>query len=96
VKPRGKPGRRMGRMADGTAVGASVLCLFHCLLLPLAIALFPALGGLIGLPEGLHALLFAAAVPVSALAIVAGYRRHGAMLPGSIAAAGLVLFGVGA
>ena len=83
-------------MADGTAVGASLLCLIHCLLLPLVIALFPALGGLIALPEILHVLLFAAAVPVSALAIMAGYRRHGAMLPGSIAVAGLVLIGIGA
>src|SRR3989337_4105680 len=95
VKFPGKPGP-LGRMADGTAVGPSPQCLIHCLLLPLGIALFPALGGLIGLPESLHILLFAAAVPVSALAIVAGYRRHGAMLPGSLAVAGLVLIGVGA
>src|SRR3990170_8712658 len=95
VKFPGKPGP-LGRMADGTAVGASLLCLIHCLLLPLVIALFPALGGLIGLPESLHILLFATAVPVSALAIVAGYRRHGSMLPGSIAVAGLGLIGGGA
>lgn len=83
-------------MADGTAVGASILCLIHCLFLPIAIALFPALGGLIGLPESLHVLLFIVAVPVSALAIAAGYRRHGAMLPGAIAVAGLAMIGVGA
>ncbi len=65
-------------------------------MLPLAIALFPAMGELIGLPEELHLLLFFAAIPISALAIVAGYRRHGAVLPGVVAMIGLALIGVGA
>lgn len=90
-----KPGG-MGMLADGTGVGASLLCIVHCLLLPLAIAFIPALGALIALPESAHLVLFITAVPVSSVAIVAGFRRHGAALPGSVAVVGLVLIGVGA
>ncbi|HVM23081.1 MAG TPA: MerC domain-containing protein [Sphingomicrobium sp.] len=87
---------RMGKAADGLAIGASLLCIVHCLLLPLAIALLPALGGLIDVPETAHLILFLLAVPVSSLAVVSGYRRHGALVPGLIAATGLVLIGIGA
>jgi len=82
--------------ADKMAIGLSFACLVHCLLLPVAIALIPAAGGLAGLPEELHLMLFLVAVPISASAIVAGYRRHGAFLPGAIAAIGLALIGTGA
>jgi len=58
--------------------------------------MFPAIGGLLGVPEVAHLVLFVAAVPVSSVAVVSGYRRHGAVLPGAVAAAGLVLIGAGA
>jgi hypothetical protein len=61
-----------------------------------AIAIFPAIGGLLDIPETAHLVLFVAAVPVSSVAVVAGYRRHGAVLPGAVAAIGLVLIGAGA
>lgn len=93
-RPR-KPGP-IGKMIDGTAIGASFLCFVHCLVLPVAIAFMPALGALISLPESAHLVLFITAVPVSSVAIVAGYRRHGAALPGVVAIAGLMLIGVGA
>jgi hypothetical protein len=73
-----------------------MLCLVHCLLLPLVVALFPALGGIAEVPEAAHLLLFAIAIPVSSLAVISGYRRHGALLPGAIAVIGLSLIGVGA
>ncbi|HXH51999.1 MAG TPA: MerC domain-containing protein [Sphingomicrobium sp.] len=88
--------RLPAKVADGTAIGASMLCLVHCLLLPLAVALVPTLGALARVPESAHLVLFAVAVPVSAVAIVGGYRRHGALLPGAVALSGLVLIGVGA
>jgi len=62
----------------------------------MVIAFVPALGSLAGVPESAHLLLFLAAVPISAVAILAGYRRHGALLPGAIALLGLVLIGAGA
>ncbi len=82
--------------ADKAAIGLSFACLVHCMVVPVAVAVMPAASGLAGLPEGLHLLSFLVAVPTSALAIVAGYRRHGAVLPGVLAGFGLALIGTGA
>ena len=56
---------------DGAAIGASLLCLIHCIGLPILFALLPALAT-IGLPssESLHLILLLTAIPVSALALV--------------------------
>ncbi|MDQ3080049.1 MAG: MerC domain-containing protein [Pseudomonadota bacterium] len=83
-------------IADKLAIAVSFACLVHCLLLPVAVALIPAAGGLAELPESLHLMTFAVALPISAAAIVAGYRRHGALLPGAVAGIGLGLIGIGA
>jgi hypothetical protein len=81
---------------DVLAIGASGACLLHCLFLPLTFAILPAAARFIELPESFHIAAFATAVPASALAIIAGYRRHGALLPGIIAGPGLLLIGFGA
>lgn len=88
--------RRAGSWLDLLAIGASGACLLHCLLLPLAFALLPAASRFIELPESFHVAAFVTAVPASALAIISGYRRHGAFQPGLIAAPGLLLIGIGA
>ncbi|HTU13057.1 MAG TPA: MerC domain-containing protein [Allosphingosinicella sp.] len=85
-----------GAWLDGVAVGASFLCLAHCLLLPLVFAALPAAAAIIGLPDWFHAAAFLVAVPASALAMLGGYRRHGAILPVLIGALGLALLGAGA
>lgn len=87
---------KAGRAADRLAIGSSFACLVHCLLLPLAIAFAPALARLGGATESLHLLMFLIAVPASALAMLAGYRRHGLIIPALMALAGLVLIGGGA
>ena len=81
---------------DLAAIGASTACLIHCLLLPLLFAALPALSLLIDVPESFHAAAFAFALPASALAMIAGYKHHGAMHPIGMAAAGLLLIGTGA
>ncbi|KQM41363.1 MerC domain-containing protein [Sphingomonas sp. Leaf10] len=75
---------------DGAAIGASLLCLIHCIGLPILFALLPALATL-GLPssEGLHLILLLTAIPISALALVGGWRAHGAIVPLLLGAAGL-------
>lgn len=88
--------RRRKAYADRTAITVSVLCLVHCLLLPVAIALVPAAAGWLEVPEGFHLLTVAVAIPVSAIAIVAGHRRHGLLIPGLAAAIGLGLIALGA
>lgn len=78
---------------DGAAIGASLLCLIHCIGLPILFALLPALAT-VGLPssEWLHLVLLLTAIPVSALALVGGWRAHGAVVPmllGTVGLAGL-------
>lgn len=81
---------------DAAAIIASALCIVHCLALPIAVALLPALSHFLDLPEGVHLALFVVAVPVSAYAVVSGARRHGLWLPGVLAITGLALLGLGA
>ncbi len=83
-------------VADRAAIGVSMLCLIHCLLLPVAIALLPAAAGWLDVPERFHLLAIAVAVPISGIAIVAGYRRHGFAVPGLMALIGLALIALGA
>lgn len=81
---------------DGVSVGASLLCLIHCLALPLLIAALPALARALDLREGFHLLVLAAAIPTSAVALIAGRRRHGAFVPVFTGIAGLALMAAGA
>jgi hypothetical protein len=91
------PDRRPnGGWLDSFALGASALCLIHCLALPLLFAAAPAATGLLGMPHWFHLAAFAVAVPASALAMHNGYRHHGVLLPVAIAAIGLFLLGLGA
>lgn len=87
---------RRSKRPDRAAIILSMLCLVHCLALPIAISLLPAATHLLDVPEEVHALLFLVAAPISAYAIAAGYRKHGFLLPALIAAAALGLIGLGA
>lgn len=81
---------------DHFAVGASLLCLVHCLALPILIAALPVLAQAFDLGEGFHLLILAAAIPTSAIALAAGHRRHGALVPVLVGVVGLVLMAAGA
>ncbi|HEV7290240.1 MerC domain-containing protein [Sphingomonas sp.] len=80
---------------DGLAVGASVLCLIHCLALPILIAALPALAARLDLGEGFHLAVLAFALPVSAVALGEGWRRHRGLTPLFVGAVGLVLLAAG-
>lgn len=77
---------------DWLAIGTSLLCLVHCLALPLIIASLPSLGttagGVFGKADLTHWLLLAMAVPVSLWAL--GRGRAGP-LPLITGAVGLAL-----
>lgn len=91
-----RPARRRQRLLDGFAVTASLLCLVHCLLLPIVLIALPVLATILFVPEAFHALAFAVALPTSALAMAAGHARHGRYQPAVVALVGLLLLGVGA
>lgn len=89
----GAPSR--ARNLDAAAIGAAFACLVHCLVLPLMVALAPAASHLVQPPEYLHALAFLVALPISALAMLRGYRRHGLRVPSFVGVVGLILIGTG-
>ncbi|WP_395337421.1 MerC domain-containing protein [Novosphingobium sp. BL-8H] len=80
---------------DGAATCASAACLVHCLVLPLVIALLPTLAGSLDPGEGFHTLILLFAVPTSALALVPGWRRGGAIGPLAAGVVGLFLLSAG-
>lgn len=84
------------RMFDGLAIGASTLCLVHCLVLPALILLLPALATILAVPEEFHLWALALAVPTSLFALASGHRRHGRRQPALAALPGLLLLALGA
>ncbi len=78
---------------DKTAVALSGLCLVHCLLLPLAIAIFPVLGVSFVSHETFHQLILVVVIPTTVIALGVGVARHrslGVALLGLIGIAALV------
>lgn len=91
----GATGAGWNARLDGLAIGASVLCMLHCLALPLVLAALPAIAAQLGGGEGFHAAVLILALPTSAWALIGGWRRHRAVLPLMIGAAGLMLMAAG-
>lgn len=83
------------RLADLTGIALSFACLIHCLALPLAILLAPALSRWIALPEGVHAAILLLALPAAAIAMRDGWRRHRRLWPAILATIGLALLALG-
>lgn len=81
---------------ERAALGASALCLVHCLALPLLLAALPAFSTVLAIPESFHVWILAFAIPSSAIALYSGRTRHGATYPAVLGVAGLVLLAVGA
>jgi hypothetical protein len=81
---------------ERAAVGASALCLIHCIGLPLLLAALPALSSFLPIPESFHVWVLAFAVPTSALALFTGRHHHRRAHPLMIGAAGLILLATGA
>lgn len=81
---------------DALAIGLSLLCLVHCLALPVLILALPAVTVWVSVPESAHAVVLALAIPASAVALTFGFRAHHAGMPTAIALIGLALlcFGV--
>ena len=94
VLPPAPPCRQ--RLLDGFAVTASMLCLVHCLVLPILLIALPVLATMLAVPEAFHAVAFAVALPTSILAMASGHARHLRRVPAILAGTGLVLLGLGA
>jgi hypothetical protein len=77
---------------DGLAVSASLLCLAHCLALPLLAASLPMLGLFVTHSALVHAVLLALALPLGIWALARGRQRAG-RLPLLLGLAGFALMG---
>jgi peptidoglycan/LPS O-acetylase OafA/YrhL len=79
------------KFGDIAGMTASVLCLLHCLAMPLVILAFPMLG-LAHAHDTFHDTLIAAITLPVLLALVPGYLRHRDKTTLLVGCAGLVLF----
>jgi hypothetical protein len=76
---------------DGSAIGASALCLIHCLLPPLLLIFAPAAALAVSLPEAFHLWALVLALLCSSIALTLGYQLHRRLPPALLATAGLLL-----
>ncbi len=81
-------------ISDGIAVGLSVMCIVHCLFLPIFVGLIPFLGAVTHSPW-VHGILLGLAAPLSIWVLGSGYMRHKKIMPPIIGAVGLVLLALG-
>ena len=77
---------------DGIAMSASLLCLIHCLALPVLAASLPALGLFVTHSLLVHAALLALALPLGIWALARG-RHCAGSLPLALGLAGFALMG---
>ena len=62
--------------ADKAAVVLSIACAVHCLLLPVALIVLPAIATLPLGDESFHQMLLMGVIPVSMMAMLLGCRQH--------------------
>lgn len=87
---------RAGNWFDGIAIGISMACMVHCLILPLIVALMPAWSRWLDVPESFHLLVLLSAVPLSTMVLWrASCRLTRGRLPFALGMAGLGLMGAG-
>ena len=63
-------------LTDKTAIGLSVVCAVHCLLLPVAVLLLPSVAAVSLDDEAFHRALLVAVLPASLVALTMGCRKH--------------------
>jgi len=61
---------------DKAAIGLSLACAVHCLLMPTTLILLPALAGYSFVDESFHRWMLLAVLPTSLIALTMGCRRH--------------------
>jgi carbon starvation protein CstA len=77
---------------DKTAVGLSLLCVVHCLFLPIILILIPSLSGVFAFKNELfHTWLLYTVVPISLIAMLMGYLHHRSHTVFLIGALGLII-----
>jgi hypothetical protein len=76
---------------DRFAIGFSLICAVHCLLLPAMVTLLPALSGTLFGDEQFHKWLLLIVIPASLVSLSIGCRKHGRWRTMSLGGVGLVI-----
>lgn len=88
--------RKQASWLDGIGIGISSVCIVHCLLLPLIIALSPAWSAWLDMPDELHPWLLARALPFSGIVLGKAARNSSrARLSLAMGVAGLAIMSIG-
>jgi len=88
-------GGRRHAVLDGLGICASFLCMAHCLLVPLVLAALPSLAGALDRGAWFHAIMLAGVLPIGAVALIGGWKRHRTGVPLLMGAMGLGLMAAG-
>ena len=81
---------RQTNVVEGVAISASLLCLAHCLALPLLLLLLPGALGIFAQSDAFHYAALILVVPAALAAFQLGYRRHRARRPALLGIAGVL------
>lgn len=76
-------------LVEGAAMSVSLLCLVHCLALPLLLLILPGVIGLFARSEAFHYAALGLVLPSALAAFWLGYRRHHALGPVALGVAGV-------
>jgi len=68
---------RIQSALDKAAVGVSLVCSVHCLVLPVILSVLPTISALAAFEEHFHGALLYFILPTSVLALYLGCRKHG-------------------
>jgi hypothetical protein len=68
---------KLQMLSDKLAIGFSMVCVVHCLVLPILIILLPPFSGLFALDDEMfHQWMLYAVLPISIAALMMGYLHH--------------------
>lgn len=76
-------------VVESAALSASLLCLVHCLALPLLLLLLPGVIGMFAQSEAFHYFALTLVLPAVLAAFWLGYRRHRAGRPALLGVTGV-------
>lgn len=89
-------GNTLQPAADRTAIGLSLLCAAHCLILPLLVMVSPTIAALGIEDESFHIGMLFIVIPVSAYALYVGMKNHNGVGTVATGIVGLLILCLGA
>lgn len=76
-------------LIESSAATASIVCVVHCLALPVLVLALPAIGGFLSDARGFHCAMVAMIAPLALAALWLGHGQHGNVRPAILGIIGL-------